>query len=134
MLYVLHTFVSRDIGLLTRAHIVYVRPLLENNSVTRSPYTLQDIEAVERVQRRFTKRLSGLNKLSYQERLRYNVPYLGLPLGLPSLELRRLQTDLIWCYKIVFGLVDLQFDDFFKTEFQHSNTLDVTGINWPKTY
>ena len=66
------------------------------------PYTLQDIEAVECVQRHFTKRLSGLNKLSYQERLKY--------LGLPSLELRRLH----WCYKIVLGLVGLQFDDFFK--------------------
>ena len=48
--------------------------------------------------------LSSLNKLSYQEHLRC--------LGLPSLELRHLYTDLIWCYKIVFGLVDLQFDDF----------------------
>ena len=26
-------------------------------------------------------------------------------LQLPSLELRRLHCDLIWCYKIVFGLV-----------------------------
>jgi len=43
-------------------------------------------------------------KLSYQERI----------IGLPSLELRRLYTDLIWYYKIVFGLVDLQFDDFFE--------------------
>jgi len=29
----------------TRAYIVYVRPLLEYNSVTWSPYTLQDIKA-----------------------------------------------------------------------------------------
>jgi len=29
-----------------------------------------------------------------------------------SLELRRLYTDLIWCYKVVFGLVDLQLDNF----------------------
>ena len=28
-------------------------------------------------------------------------------LQLPSLELRRFRIDLIWCYKIVFGLVDL---------------------------
>jgi len=53
-----------------------------------------------------TKRLSGLNKLSYQERLRCP--------GLPSLELRLVYTDVIWCYKIVFGLVDLQLDDFFE--------------------
>jgi len=30
-----------------------------------------------------------------------------------SLELRRLQLDLIYCYKIIFGLVDVNFSDFF---------------------
>ena len=92
---ILSTFVSRDVGLFPRAYTVYVRPLLEYNSVTWSPYTLQDMEALEQVQRRFTKMISGLNILSYQKRLSY--------LGLSSLELRRLQTDLIWCYKIVLG-------------------------------
>ena len=33
-------------------------------------------------------------------------------LNLPSLELRRLYLDLILCYKIVFGLVCVNFDDF----------------------
>jgi len=31
----------------------------------------------------------------------------------PSLELRRHYTDLFWCYKIVFGLVNVRSDDFF---------------------
>jgi len=30
-----------------------------------------------------------------------------------SLELRRLLTDLVWCYKVVFCLVDINVDDFF---------------------
>ena len=34
--------------------------------------------------------------------------------GVDSSELRRLPTDLIWCYKIVFGLVRLNFGDFLK--------------------
>ena len=34
-------------------------------------------------------------------------------LNLTTLELRRLHIDLAWCYKIVFGLVDVRFDDFF---------------------
>jgi len=42
---------------------------------------------MEKVQRRFTKRLPGLKHKSYNERLRYA--------GLPSLELRRLHLDLI---------------------------------------
>ena len=30
-----------------------------------------------------------------------------------SLELRRLHTDLFWCYKIVFGLIYVNLDDLF---------------------
>jgi len=48
-----------------------------------SPFTVKDIETIESVQRRFTKRLPGLNCLSYAERLKH----------LHSLELRRLYTD-----------------------------------------
>ena len=82
---------SRDINLLMRAYLVYVRPILEYNSVVWSPYGKHDIDAIERVQRRFTKRLRGYGSHSYSERLRL--------LELPSLELRRLRIDLIWCYK-----------------------------------
>ena len=34
-------------------------------------------------------------------------------LNIFSLELRRLHTDLFWCYKIVFGLVYVKLDDLF---------------------
>jgi len=37
---------------------------------------------------------------------------------LPSLELRRLHLDLIFCYKVVVGLVGVNIDDFF--EFNHA--------------
>ena len=49
--------------------------------------TIKDIETIERVQRRFTKKLPGLRNFSYDERLSR--------LRLHSLELRRLLTDLI---------------------------------------
>jgi len=75
-------FLSLDVELLVRACKVYVRPLLEHNSVIRLPNTLQDIDAIECVQRRFTKRLRGLHDYSYEARLKY--------LDLQSLELRRL--------------------------------------------
>jgi len=51
---------------------------LEYNSVIWSPHLKCDIEAIERVQRRFTKRLPVYHKYSYSERLRL--------LQLPSLE------------------------------------------------
>ena len=44
--------------------------------------------------------------LPYTERLRR--------LNLQSLELRRLLTDLVWCYKIVFGLVRVNTSEFFE--------------------
>jgi len=62
---------------------------------------------IEKVQRRFTKRINGLNCIKYEQRI--------AKLGLLSLELRRLHLDLIFCYKIVFGLVSVNFDDIFFT-------------------
>ena len=81
-------FVSRDF-------LVYVRPLVEYNSIIWSPHLKQDIEAVESVQRRFTRRLPDFKKFSYAERFKR--------LNLPSLEFRRLHCDLLWCYKIVWS-------------------------------
>ena len=81
-----------------------MRPIVEYNSVIWSPVAKHDIELVEKVQRRFTKRLHGLRNLSYCDRL--------TKLGLCTLELRRLHLDLLYCYKIVFGLVNVNFDDF----------------------
>ena len=91
---ILRCFLSGDVKLLVRAFTVYVCPIVEYCSVVWSPSLKQDIDLIEKVQRRFTKRLSGLKAYSYSERLQY--------LGLSSLELRRLHLDLILCYKIVF--------------------------------
>ena len=42
-------FVLRNIDLLVCAYLVYVRPLVEYNSVVWSPFTVQDIETIEQV-------------------------------------------------------------------------------------
>jgi len=65
--------------------------------------TLRDIDEIKSVPHKFTKRLPGLYRVSYTDRLEH--------LHLQSLELRRLVTDLIWCSKIVFGHVDIDIDD-----------------------
>ena len=93
----MRSFSSGDIHLVVRAFIVYLRPIVEYNSVLWSPVAKHDTELVEKVQRRFTIRLRGLRNLSYCDRL----TTLGLHL------------DLLYCYKIVFGLVNVNFDDFF---------------------
>jgi len=63
---------------------------------------------IEKVQRRFTK-------TSWLQALNLHLTYTGrlTKLALPSLELRRLHLDLIYYYKIVFGLIKLNFSDFF---------------------
>ena len=54
------------------------------------------ISSIEKVQKGFTKRLPGLKNLTYKERLAAS--------NLDTLELRRMRTDLIVCYKIVFWI------------------------------
>ena len=100
-----YCFVSGDTHLLVRAFIVCVRPLLEYNSVIWSPSLIKDIDLIEQVQRRFTKRLRCLDGVAYTERLKRP--------NLPSLELRWLHLDLVFCYKIVFGIVHINSDDLF---------------------
>ena len=63
-----------------------------------------DIEQLEKVQRR-----RGCMDLDP-----YHIMTDYASSACPSLELRRLQLDLIYCYKIVFGLVDVIFSDFFE--------------------
>ena len=99
-------FLSRDTSTLVRAFKTHVRALLENCSCIWSPHLKNSIYKVESFQRNFNKQLRGLSNLSYSDRLAV--------LNLPSLELRRLRNDLIWCYKILFGVVDVPVDDFFK--------------------
>ena len=53
---ILPTFISRDIHLLMCAFLVYVRPIVEYKSIIWSLSTTHDNDAVESVQRRFTKR------------------------------------------------------------------------------
>jgi len=107
---ILKCFVTRDPQLLTRAYIAYVRPILEHDCVTWSPHLKQDIEKIERVQRRYTKRLRALEGLRYGERLRR--------LQLCTLELRQLHFDLYMWYHIIFGCVSVRVSEFF--EFSHA--------------
>lgn len=110
---IIRTFKSRDPELLVKAFNVYVRPVLEYCSVIWNPYFMKDIIALERVQRRFTKRLAGMKGHTYYQRLSR--------LKIESLEIRRIRLDLLFAYKLVFGLLDVDSSQFFT--FRTDNTL-----------
>ena len=85
----------------------YVRPLLEYASCVWSPYTVGLVNKVESVsvQRRFTKRFVCCYGLTYSQRLS--------KLGIERLELRRLHLDLVYVYKILFGMVETELSAHF---------------------
>ena len=120
---ILKCFISRDPLLLTRAFCTFVRPLLEFSSVIWCPYFKNEINKIESVQRSFTKSIFNLRSSTYNERL--------VNLKLDSLQCRRLKTDLILCYKILNGLVDVNSSSFFKRSLYSStrgNSLKLTKL------
>ena len=84
---------SRNQLNLVRAFKIYVRPLLEYASTTWSPSYINEIIAIESVQRDFTKRISGCSYLRYNERLK--------TLKLQSLEHKPLIADFSMTYNIL---------------------------------
>ena len=102
---IFRAFKCRKTAFLVNMYTKFVRPSVEYGVQVWSPYLLKDIDVVERVQRRFTKRIPEVRHLSYQERLKF--------LNLESLEYRRLTADLVLAYKILRNSIDVPFDDFF---------------------
>jgi ribonucleases P/MRP protein subunit RPP40 len=100
------TIVTRDKDTILRLYKSLVRPQLEYCVQAWNPYLKQDIEKLEKVQRRATKMISGYKNLSYEERL--------AKCGLTTLEWRRSRGDLIEAYKIITGKEGIPWERFFE--------------------
>ena len=88
-------FHFRDRFIFKKLYIQYVRPHLEFASPAWSPWQRDDIETLEKVQKKAIGMISGLNGRSYKEKC--------AEIGLNTLEARREKQDLLEAYKIIHG-------------------------------
>jgi hypothetical protein len=84
----------------------YVRPHLEFAIQAWSPWTQQDKETLEKVQRKVVGMVSGLKGTSYEQKLE--------ELGLTTLEERRHQADMLQVFKIMTGKDNVDSSCWFR--------------------
>lgn len=86
-------FHYRDRNVFMKLYKQYVRPHLEFATPVWSPWASADIAALERVQEKATKMVTGLTAKTYVDRCR--------ELGLDSLEKRRKNQDMVHTFKVL---------------------------------
>ena len=99
---------SKNLEVYTKAFKALIRPGLEYASLVWSPWRIVEVNMIENVQRTFTRRIlykRGITGLTYSQRLQH--------LGLESLEMRRVKSDLIYLYKIINGYTGISDKLFF---------------------
>ena len=92
-------FSTRDLTFLKKLYVTYVRPILEHVSPVWNSTKIGLQNDLERVQRRFTKRLRELGDMSYVDRLKH--------LYLDTLLDRRNHADLVTTYKALHELLGI---------------------------
>ena len=99
----------------------FVRPIMESSGAAWSPWERQDINCLEKVQRRATRLVPGLGKMTYEERLE--------ECNLITLEHRRERGDMIEVYKMTQGFTDVTVGDFFNFTNERHDAQTRSAIN-----
>ena len=95
----LKSFLTRDLLVMRKFFVIYVRPLLEYCSPIWSPTSKSDVKHLESVLRYFSNLIPTCRFLPYKRRL--------VLLSLSSLQYRRTILDLVYLYSIITGETDL---------------------------
>ena len=101
---VLKIFSTRVPNFLKRLFVAYVRPTLEYAVAVWSPASVATRDLIERVQRRYTKRIRGYPDMSYSKRLEM--------LQLESLKSQKLYHDMLLTFKCLHGYTSASPDAF----------------------
>jgi ribonucleases P/MRP protein subunit RPP40 len=112
-------FHFRDKFTFVNLYCQHVRPILEYASPVWSPWLECDKKVVEGVQKRMVKMISGLYGSTYEERL--------VEIGLHSLEYRREKADMVQVFKMIKGIDNVDYKNWFQTYG------DLSGDNRPST-
>ena len=96
----------KNVEIIMNFYKTLVRPILDYGSAIWNPYQKQDIEKLEKVQRRATKIITGIRTLTYRERLKR--------CKLMTLEERRRRYDLIEMFKIMKGIYKVETEKLFE--------------------
>ena len=99
-------FHYRDKNIFKRLYVQYVRPHMEFASPVWSPWQEQDIQTLEKIQKRAVGMISGLGGESYEEKCK--------ELNLETLQRRREKQDLLELFKMLNGAGDLDPATLFK--------------------
>ena len=121
--FVKRNVVTKNKDIKTMAYNSLVRPQVEYASAVWSPYTKENINKIEKVQRRAARWVSN-DYSSYS-----SVTDMLSNLGWRSLENRRTNTRLAMFYKIVYGLVAIPLPSYFEhpeVYTRHMHSLSLT--------
>ena len=103
-----HTYSCINIDMLRIFFKSLVRPILEYCPSAWSPYTNASARKIQQFQHRATEMVQNLKDVSYSDRHRI--------IGIPTLQFRRLWTDMIQVYNILDGYEDIDNEGSFTVD------------------
>ena len=83
-----------------------MRPLLDYCCQIWKPYLKKDINALEKIQKKYTKMIDGCKNINYEKRLH--------KLNLTTVEERHKRLDMVQVYKVLKDKTNVYPEDFLK--------------------